>query len=62
MIKYYCDLCGKEIPEYREHKVSIKENCLSSTATLNYEICHDCMLWVFNRMDRQKQLKEQDNE
>lgn len=64
MIKYCCDLCGKEIEschymftvyikDYQNNPVSSIENQL---------LCHECLRLVFQRIRKREQLKEQAND
>ena len=56
MIKYCCDLCGKEIEScHYMFTVYIKDY-------QNQLLCHECLRLVFQRIRKREQLKEQAND
>ena len=59
MIKYFCDLCGKEITGSPPYKVVIQR--LPEDVTYE-DVCHECLQWVFQRTRKCEQLKEQAND
>ena len=48
MIKYYCDICGKELLRYNDvsYKMALSSkepNCPMDTNYHNFDLCEECM-------------------
>ena len=53
MIKYYCDLCGKEVPKYNEYTLPIAATFLYSepcdlVEVDRFTLCKDCKIKIYN--------------
>ncbi len=59
MIKYYCDICGKEIESgHYMFTVNIKDYQNNPVSIIkNQVLCHECLRLVFQRIKKREQLK-----